>query len=148
MLYGTKRETYRQIFLDSWQAFREGRPLEGVQTRIVAVILEHPEYHALLENPERGLQQDFSPEGGQSNPFMHLSLHLGLLEMLAMNQPQGIVSLYKTACEKRGTHDAEHLFVDCMGEMMWQTQRAGVTPDLVALLACVRRGLALPDPAE
>lgn len=147
MLYGSKRETYRQVFLDSWQAFREGRPLEGVQTRIVAVILDHPEYQALLEDAERGLHQDFSPEQGQSNPFLHMSLHVGLAEMLAMNQPQGIVNLYATACEKRGEHDAEHLFVDCMGEMMWQAQRAGVPPDMGTLLACVRRGLALPDPA-
>ena len=148
MLYGSKRETYRQVFLDSWRAFRAGRPLEGVQTRIVEIILEHPEYQALLEDAERGLERDFPPEQGQSNPFLHMSLHLGLAEMLAMQQPQGIVPLYALACEKRGKVDAEHLFVDCLGEMMWQAQRQGASPDMAAMLACVRRGLGLPDLAE
>ncbi|MFA7495564.1 MAG: DUF1841 family protein [Acidithiobacillus sp.] len=137
MLYGSKRETYRQVFLDSWQAYREGRPLAGVQTRIIAVILGHPEYHALLEDAARGLEQDFPPEQGRSNPYMHMSLHVGLLEMLAMDQPAGIVDLFAKARLKQGEEAAEHLFVDCLGEMMWQAQRDGLAPNLTALLDCV-----------
>jgi hypothetical protein len=147
MLYGTKRETYRQIFLDSWRAYQECRPLEGVQTRIVSVILRHPEYHALLTDVERGLEQDFLPEQGRSNPYMHMSLHVGLEEMLALGEPAGIVDLFDSARRKLGETDAEHLFVDCLGEMMWQAQRAGRAPDLTALLPCVRRSLGLPEKA-
>ena len=147
MLYGSKRETYRQVFLDSWRAYQEGRPLEGMQTRIVAVILRHPEYHALLSDASHGLEQDFPPEQGRSNPYMHLSLHVGLEEMLALGQPAGIVDLFDSARRKLGETGAEHLFVDCLGEMMWQAQRAGRAPELTALLPCVRRGLGLPEMA-
>ncbi|WP_346379940.1 DUF1841 family protein [Acidithiobacillus sp.] len=145
MLYGTKRETYRQVFLDSWRAYREGRPLEGVQTRIVAVIIRHPEYHALLGEAQQGLEQDFPPEQGRTNPYMHMSLHVGLEEMLALGQPAGIVELFDSARRKLGEAGAEHLFVDCLGEMMWQAQRARRAPEPAALLPCVRRGLGLPE---
>ena len=145
MLYGTKRETYRQVFLDSWRAYREGRPLEGVQTWIVAVIIRHPEYHALLGEAQQGLEQDFPPEQGRTNPYMHMSLHVGLEEMLALGQPAGIVELFDSARRKLGETGAEHLFVDCLGEMMWQAQRARRAPEPAALLPCVRRGLGLPE---
>ena len=147
MLYGSKRETYRQVFLESWLAYREGRPLEGVRARLVAVILRHPEYHGLLADAERGLEQDFPPEQGRSNPYMHMSLHVGLVELLALGQPAGIVDLFDEARRRLGENAAEHLFVDCLGEMMWQAQRAGCAPDMVALLACVRHGLGVPETA-
>ena len=145
MLYGSKRETYRQVFLDSWRAYQEGRPLEGVQTRIVAVILRHPEYHGLLADAQRGLGQDFPPEQGRSNPYIHMSLHVALEEILALGEPAGIVDLFDSARRKLSENGAEHLFVDCLGEMMWQAQRAGRAPEPTALLSCVRRSLGLPE---
>lgn len=78
---------------------------------------------------------------------MHMSLHLGLEEMLALGQPAGIVDLFDRARRKLGEAGAEHLFVDCLGEMMWQAQRAGRAPELTTLLSCVRRSLGLPEMA-
>ena len=146
MLYGNKRESYRQVFVDSWEAYRQGRPLAGVMALIVPVILRHPEYQALLANPDAVLDRDFPPEAGQSNPFMHMALHVSLAEFLALDQPTGIAALYAKALEKTEAHALQHFFVECLGEAVWQAQRYGAAPDFAAMLDCVRRRLALATP--
>ncbi|UTV80313.1 DUF1841 family protein [Acidithiobacillus sp. YTS05] len=138
MLYGSRRETYRQLFIDYWQRFRAGQPLDAMAQRVVEVIRAHPEYHALLENPEMALEADFPPELGQSNPFAHMSLHVALLELLATGQPPGIVQAYGRLRTRYGEAVAEHRVVDCLGELLWQAQRAGREPDLSALLPCLQ----------
>ena len=138
MLYGSRRETYRQVFVDYWQRFRAGQPLDAMAQRVVQVIQAHPEYHALLEDPELALGADFPPELGQSNPFAHMSLHVALLELLATGQPPGMVQAYARLRAQHGEQVAEHLVVDCLGELIWQAQRAGTEPDLHGLLSCMQ----------
>ncbi|MEY2342896.1 DUF1841 family protein [Acidithiobacillus sp. IBUN Pt1247-S3] len=138
MLYGSRRETYRQLFVDYWQRFRAGQPLDAMAQRVVDVIRVHPEYHALLENPDLALEADFPPELGQSNPFAHMSLHVALLELLATGQPPGIVHAYERLRAQQGEMAAQHLVVDCLGELIWQAQRAGREPELDALLPCMQ----------
>jgi len=139
MLYGSKRETYRQVFIEQWQRYRQGLPLDGIGRRIVAVVLEHPEYHALLDHPEQALAADFSPATGATNPFAHMGLHVALLELLANGQPAGIVEAFAGLDARLGRQAAEHVFVECLGELIWQGQRAGREPDLRELLPCVQR---------
>ena len=138
MLYGSRRETYRQLFVDYWRRFRTGQPLDAMAQRVVDVIRAHPEYHALLENPELALEADFPPELGQSNPFAHMALHVALLELLATGQPPGIVQAYARLRARHGEAAAAHLVVDCLGELIWQAQCAGREPELNALLPCMR----------
>ncbi|MGC8467480.1 MAG: DUF1841 family protein [Acidithiobacillus sp.] len=139
MLYGSKRETYRQVFIDQWQRYRQGLPPDGIGQRIVAVILEHPEYHGLLEHPDQALAANFSPVQGETNPFAHMGLHVALLELLANAQPAGIVEAFARLTARLDRHAAEHVFVECLGELIWQGQRVGREPDLQELLPCVRR---------
>ncbi len=139
MLYGTRRETYRQIFLDCWRRYREGLLLEGLEERIVSVILEHPEYQALLENDEKALTVEFFPQAGETNPFAHMSLHVALLELLASGDPPGILQEYRKLQARLDAHAADHVFLECLGEMLWQAQREGRAPHIQELLPCVRR---------
>jgi len=143
MLYGNKRESYRQVFVDSWEAYRQGRPLAGVMALIVPVILRHPEYQALLASPDAVLDRDFPPEAGQGNPFMHMALHVSLEEFLALDQPAGIAALYARGRQKMAAHALQHVFVECLGEAIWQAQRNAAAPDFAAMLHCVERQLAL-----
>jgi hypothetical protein len=138
MLYGSRRETYRQVFVDTWARFRAGQPLDAMGERIVSVLQRHPEYHALLADRDLALAADYPPELGMSNPFAHLSLHIALLELLASGQPPGIVQEFAELCARHGRDAAEHLVVDCLGELIWQAQRDGRDPDLGALLPCLR----------
>ena len=40
---------------------------------------------------------------------------------------------------KFSTHAAQHEVMECLGEMMWTSQRSGLPPDGEAYLDCVRR---------
>ncbi len=129
----------RQIFYDCWQLKHSGQPLDAMQSIIATIIELHPEYHALLEDPS-SLEKDFSVENGESNPFLHLSMHIALHEQLSGNRPAGIKNIYQQLCYQHGSaHDAEHAMMECLGESLWQAQHNGCTPDETAYLHCLKK---------
>ena len=89
-MFNPSRDQARQFFFDAWQKYRAGQPLEGLETVAVEVALAHPEYHDTLDDPERFLDRDYTPDAGQTNPFLHLSLHVAIEEQLSIDQPPGI----------------------------------------------------------
>ncbi len=142
MLYGNDRKRMRQVFFEAWRKHRQNEILEPLERRIVAVIRQHPEYHALLERPEAHLEEDFAPEQGVTNPFLHMGMHLGIAEQLAADMPPGIRDLYQRLTARRGdAHAAEHEIMECLGETLWLAQRAGAEPDPVHYLTCLRKRL-------
>ena len=139
-MFNPGRDEVRRFFADTWGKYRRGEPLAGLETTALEVILLHPEYHALLEDPERSVAQDFTPDGGGLNPFLHLSLHLAIEEQLSIDQPQGIRSRYGALLAKSGSeHDAKHAVLECLGETIWEAQRANRPPDEHAYLQCLSR---------
>ena len=94
MLFGQDRDQLRNFYCEAWEAQRQGKPLEPLQAQVVSVIEKHPEYHALLENPERALGREYLPELGETNPFLHLAMHLAIQEQVDTNRPTGIRDLY------------------------------------------------------
>ncbi|WP_263771211.1 DUF1841 family protein [Propionivibrio soli] len=138
-MFNPSREQVRQFFCESWRKYRERQILEGAEAVAADLIAEHPEYHALLENPEAALEQEFTPEGGQTNPFLHLSLHLAIADQLSIDQPPGIRAAYEALRQRLDVHDAEHAIMDCLGETLWQAQRNGAGLDAERYLECVRR---------
>ncbi len=89
-MFDPSRDQARHFLFDAWRKYRSRAPLEGLETVAVDVMLLHPEYHHILDDPDRFLDRDYVPEDGQSNPFLHLSLHLAIEEQLAIDQPPGI----------------------------------------------------------
>jgi Domain of unknown function (DUF1841) len=139
-VFNPSREQVRQFFFDAWRKYREGRPLEGLETVAVEVMLLHPEYHHALDDPDRFLDRDYTPEDGQANPFLHMSLHVAIEEQLAIDQPPGIRAEFDRLLADRGDrHDALHLVLECLGEVVWAAQRTRAAPDGAAYLECVRR---------
>jgi Domain of unknown function (DUF1841) len=133
------RDQLRQMYRDAWQRRRAGLPLEPLQLQIADVIELHPEYHAALEDPEV-LERDFSAQQGQSNPFLHMGLHLAVRDQLATDRPAGIRQAFETvAAHIASPHDAEHQVIECLAETLWEAQRAGLPPDEQTYLARVRR---------
>jgi hypothetical protein len=84
------------------------------------------------------------PEGGQTNPFLHLSLHLAIHEQVSIDQPPGIRAAYEALRARRGPHDAEHVILECLGETIWRAQRQGGAMDADAYLEAVRRQAGMP----
>lgn len=140
-MFSQDRNTLRRQFIEAWQRHRDGLPLEPLQQQIVDLVGLHPEYHALLEgDPERTLARDWTPEQGETNPFLHLSMHLALREQIATDRPQGIRALAASLTLRTGDrHEAEHRMLDCLGEALWQAQRSSALPDEQAYLDCLRR---------
>lgn len=123
------REQMRRHYLDAWRRRRDGLPLTPLDAQIADVIALHPEYQALLEDPD-ALAAEFTVEQGRTNPFLHMGLHLGLREQLATRRPPGIEQVHaRLAAKLGGTHEAEHRMIEVLAETLWEAQRAGRAPD-------------------
>ncbi|RPI48824.1 MAG: DUF1841 family protein, partial [Betaproteobacteria bacterium] len=88
-MFAPSRDQARRFLFDTWHKYRAGEALSALERVALDVITLHPEYHALLDNPERNSDRDYSPELGQINPFLHLHLHLAVEEQLSIDQPPG-----------------------------------------------------------
>lgn len=139
-MFTPTRDQARRFLFETWRKYRAGEPLQGLETVALEILVLHPEYHALLEEPDRSVAQDYRPENGQANPFLHLSLHIAIAEQLAIDQPPGIRAEFERLLARRGErHDALHVVLDCLGEVLWRAQRDGAAPDGEAYLECLRR---------
>lgn len=139
-MYNPTRSQARDFFFSAWANYRAGSPLSDLERVAVEIVALHPEYHALLEARDRNVDRDYTPEQGQTNPFLHLGLHLGIAEQLATDRPGGIRGEFDRLRQKHGdAHRALHDVLECLGETVWRTQRAGVPPDTDAYLECLRR---------
>ena len=139
-MFNPSRDQVRQFFCTAWRKHRERLPLVGAEVTAADLAARHPEYHPLLDDAEDALVQEWTPEGGQMNPFLHLSLHLAIHEQLSIDQPPGIRAAFNTLQQRRGDrHEALHDVLDCLGEMLWRAQRNKLPPDGEAYVDCVRR---------
>ena len=138
-MFNPSREQARRFFCESWRKHRERLVLEGAEATAADLIAEHPEYHALLEDPQAAVEREFTPEGGQMNPFLHLSLHLAIAEQISIDQPPGIKAAYAALRRTLDVHDAEHAIMECLGETLWRAQRNNAPMEGEAYLDCVRR---------
>ncbi|HNO64650.1 MAG TPA: DUF1841 family protein [Thauera aminoaromatica] len=138
-MFNPSRDQARQFLIDAWKKRREKLPATALETLAADLVDVHPEYHALLE-AEDALTREWTPEQGETNPFLHLSLHLAIEEQLSIDQPPGIRAAFDRLLARRGDrHDALHAVLDCLGEMVWRAQRDRLPPDGAAYLDCVRR---------
>lgn len=139
MLLPNDRAGLRSLYLEAWRKRRERLPAEPLEIQIADVVEAHPEYHALLEDPEMALGGEWTPEGDGNNPFLHLGLHLGLREQVATDRPAGIAALHRQLSEHFGLHEAEHRMMECLGEALWLAQRNKTPPDEVSYMHDLRR---------
>jgi hypothetical protein len=133
------RSDLRGVYIEAWRKHKALRPLEPVEAQVVDVVLEHPEYIPLLDRPESALAKDFQPENGQTNPFLHLGLHLAIRDQVATDRPAGIRSAFEALLRRRDKLDAEHLIAEQLAEMIWQAQRSGRPPDEEVYLRRVQK---------
>ena len=139
-MFNPSRSEARQFFIDTWRKYRNQEPLTGMESMVVETVIAHPEYHRVLEAPNEFLDKDFPPEFGDVNPFLHLSMHVALAEQLAIDQPPGIAAAFQRLQTKLASdHEARHKMMDCLEEVMWQSQRYGGPPDAASYLACIDR---------
>ncbi len=142
-MFKPSREQARQLFFDTWRKYHQQQALSGIETIALEVILQHNEYQGLLENTDQYLNKDFLPEMGDTNPFLHMSMHVAIKEQLSINQPIGICERFARLLEKTGNeHDAAHQVMECLAEMIWQAQRYQSAPDATIYFDCLDKRLS------
>ena len=139
-MFQPSQHDVRRFFCEAWRRQREGAPLSPIESLAAGWIAEHPEYHADLADPDAALAAAYTVEDGRTNPFLHLAMHLSISEQCSIDQPTGILQAVELLAARRGTlHDAHHEVMECLGEMIWTSQRSGLPPDGLAYLDAVRR---------
>jgi hypothetical protein len=137
-VFNPTRDQARKFFFDTWAKYKARQVLEGAENLALEAILTHPEYHRMLDQPERYLDQDYPPEFGETNPFLHLSMHLAIAEQLSIDQPTGIHSRYERLLKRHGdVMSAQHDIMDCLAEMIWQAQRQASAFNPVVYMDCL-----------
>ena len=129
-LFNPSRDEVRDFFFDTWAKFMAKQILTDLEKLGLSVILMHPEYQPILDKPEQFKHQEYFPELNETNPFLHMSLHLSILEQISINQPLGIAEIYaKLKILHQDEHLAQHDVLDCLAETIWQAQRNNAAID-------------------
>ena len=133
MIFGQDRAELRQMYVDAWKKSSMNIALSPLEAQIAKVIEDHPEYHDMLTADT--IDKDFVPEGGQTNPFLHMGLHLAIREQISTNRPSGIAAAFEKLRTRTGDgHKAEHLALECLAETLWEAQRNNTAPDEASYL--------------
>jgi Domain of unknown function (DUF1841) len=139
-MFAPSQADVRRFFCETYRKFKQGAPLTPMESVASDWIALHPEYHADLSDVDAALAAQFDVDAGRTNPFLHLSMHLSISEQLGIDQPRGIKQAYELLQARLGSaHDAQHEVMECLGEMIWQSQRGGLPPDGERYVECVRR---------
>ncbi len=138
--FNPTRDEARSFLFESWRKRRAGELLTPLEDLAAQLIAKHPEYHPIFENPGRHQEQDYSPEQGETNPFLHLMMHLTIEEQISIDQPAGIRAHFARLTRRLDSeHDAQHRMMECLGEMIWQAQRNRTQPDAAIYFACLEK---------
>jgi hypothetical protein len=142
-MFNPSRDDVRRFFCAAWAKHRAGQVLIPIEAIAVRWIELHPEYHALLEDTERALAEEFTVERGVTNPFLHLSMHLALAEQVSIDQPPGVRdALTRLATRTGDEHAAAHEAMECLGEVVWRAQQSSLPADPAAINAAYLECLA------
>lgn len=144
-MFNPSQHDVRRFFCEAYRKTHSHEILTPLEAVARDWIVQHPEYAEHLGDVEQALAADYTVEGGQANPFLHLSMHLSIAEQIGIDQPPGIKAAARALTQRLGSeHDAHHEIMECLGQMIWTSQRNGTPPDGAAYIDCVRRRAGLP----
>jgi hypothetical protein len=139
-MFNPSQEDVRRFFCSVYAKSRNAQPMDAIEILAAQWIAEHPEYHADLRDQDAAISRIYPEGSGQTNPFLHLSMHLSISEQCSIDQPRGIRQAVELLTHKRQSlHIAHHEAMDCLGTMLWESQRAGRPPDGQSYIDCVQR---------
>ena len=139
-MFNPSQHDVRRFFCEAFRKHRENQILTPLEAIARDWIIQHPEYDGDLADVERALEADYSVEQGQTNPFLHLSMHLSISEQISIDQPPGIRKAFQALAQRKGSeHEAQHEIMECLGEVIWNSQRSGLPPDSAAYIESIRR---------
>jgi len=138
-MFGQNRQQLRQMYHDVWQKSQAGESMSALESMVAQVISEHPEYHQIF-NSEASLQQEYFVEDGDTNPFLHMGLHISLHEQISTDRPAGIRQTYQQLQAKfANAHETEHQMMECLTESLWLAQRNNQPPSESDYLTALKK---------
>ena len=130
-MFNPSTDQVRDFFCVAWKKHQDSGVLTPLESIAARWMVEHPEYHQLLNHPEEAKSQDFSVENGQTNPFLHLSMHMSLSEQTQIDQPVGIRKISRQLMMKLDSeHSAHHQMMECLGRVLWESSQTGSEPNM------------------
>ncbi|MDH3429802.1 MAG: DUF1841 family protein [Gammaproteobacteria bacterium] len=136
-MFGQDRTELRRMYFEAWKKHCDGAVLSPLEAQIAQVVEDHPEYQQAVA---ADLERTFTIEAGETNPFLHMGLHLGIRDQVATDRPAGITGIFKQLAARDGNaHDAEHRMIDCLAETLWEAQNANQPPDEAQYIERLRR---------
>ncbi|MBT5232131.1 MAG: DUF1841 family protein [Methylococcales bacterium] len=140
-MFSNDRNQMRQYFFDTWQKAQDSNAkLEPLELLIASIIQDHPEYHATINNPFKHLEKDYLPESGESNPFLHMGMHISLQEQVQTNRPKGITAIYQKLCKgSPDVHNTEHTMIECLAKSLHDAQVNQTQPDEKSYIKCLKK---------
>ena len=137
-MFGQDRTELRQMFFTAWKKHQSKQIMEPLEAVVAKIIELHPEYHSLLENQDT-LDKDYKPEMGETNPFLHMAMHISIQEQLSTKRPTGIEQIHQSMLRKiKDPHETEHIMMECLGKMLWEAQSQNRAPDENDYLNCLQ----------
>ncbi|MDQ5917127.1 MAG: hypothetical protein QG660_236 [Pseudomonadota bacterium] len=138
-MFNPSRDQVRHFFCNAWHKHLNRCVVEGAEATAIDIILRHPEYQALLASGDEAVAKDWTPEGGEMNPFLHLSLHLAVAEQVSIDQPPGVRAAWQKLAARLDPHAAEHVILECLGETIFRAQQVGGGMDAAAYVESIER---------
>jgi len=139
-LFNPSREEVREFFCTTWQKYQDGHVLTPLEMIASQWMEQHPEFHKILSDPSGALEQEFTPEKGMTNPFLHLSMHLSISEQISIDQPPGIRHIGNTLSRKLDSeHEAQHQIMECLGQVLWQAQNQSKPIDVTDYIELLKK---------
>jgi hypothetical protein len=138
-MFQPQQADVRRFFCTVYRKWRDGEPVDAMQALALPWVQQHPEYHAELADEATALERVHDGADGRPNPFLHLAMHLSIAEQDSIDQPLGIRQALALLAARRGSlHEAHHEVMECLGRMLWESQRSGRPPDGMAYIEAVR----------
>jgi hypothetical protein len=139
-MFNPSQADVRRFFCTVHAKHSAGQPTDALETLAGQWLNEHPEYHPDVADAEAAVTRIDQADDGKTNPFLHLSMHLSISEQCSIDQPRGIRQAVELLAARRNSlHEAHHEAMECLGTMLWESQRSGRRPDGDAYVACVQR---------
>ena len=139
-MFNPSQSEVRTFFCAVHEKSRAGQPMEALETLASQWLREHPEYDPDMADAQAAVARVYDASDGRTNPFLHLSMHLSISEQCSIDQPHGIRQAVELHAARRDSvHAAHHEAMECLGQMLWDSQRSGRPPDGAAYIDCVQR---------
>ena len=139
-MFSPSQADVRRFFCTVYAKAQRREPLEALETIASQWMDEHPQYAADFADLDAALASMAQVQEGRTNPFLHLSMHLSITEQCSIDQPRGIRQAVELLTHRRNSlHQAHHEAMECLGQMLWESQQAGRPPDGDSYISCIQR---------